>query len=301
MLSITSEVMFFNLFLAYSFLNAAVGEWKMSVIAQKVTSEFGALLRRWRQIQGLSQLDLAMSADSSARHISFIETGRSKPSSEMVLRLCSAMGLSLRDRNRMLTEAGYRAAYTENALDGDDMEYVRRAMDMTLTNHDPYPALVMNRCFDILMINQSGAKMLQVLGLDDGPETGPPNILRMMLHPDGFRNIISNWEAASQHLVQRAHRQVRKIDGGEDPLYGLLDEVLSYPGIPTEWASEDPSQTALPVLPVEMVLGGQKISWISTIASFGTPQDVTAEEVMIECMYPADQNSDSFYKAIMAG
>jgi len=264
---------------------------------KKNVSEFGALLRKWRQIRGLSQLDLALAADSSARHLSFLETGRSHPSREMVMRLAATMDLPLRDRNRLLSDAGYRAAYTERPLEGEGLDQVRRALDYILQQQEPYPALVMNRCFDVLMINHAGAKLMQALGFQLGGEAGPPNILRMTLHPEGFRTVVKDWERAARHMIHRAYRQVNGRDEN-DPLVKILNEVLAYPGVPTDFSFEDPSHDALPVLPIELELNGVTLSWITTIASFGTPQDVTAEEIMVESMFPANAETEQIVKAM---
>jgi len=266
----------------------------------KTLSEVGVLLKRWRQIHGLSQLDLALAAESSARHVSFIETGRSRPSREMVLRLCEVMKLPLRERNRVLNAAGYSPAYKETALDQEGLGQVKRVLDCILENQEPYPALVMNRCFDILMINHSGAKFMNLLGLQMGGSSGPANLLRMTLHPDGFKRIVRDWEKTASHIIHRAHRQVRGT-GDEDPLAALLHEVLAYPGVPSEWRLDDATQDAPPVLPVEFELGGNILSWISTIASFGTPQDVTAEEIMVESLFPANRETEEVVKALMNG
>ncbi len=267
---------------------------------KKNVSDFGYLLKKWRQIKGFSQLDLALAADSSARHISFIETGRSAPSREMVLKLAAAMELPLRDRNRLLNEAGYRAAYTERPLEGEGLDQVKRALDFILEKQEPYPALVMNRCFDILMINHTGAKLVNALGFQLGGQNGPPNILYMTLHPDGFRTCVKDWERSAQHMIHRAYRQLKGQDEN-DPLARILEEVKKYPGIPEHIIVEDPTKDALPVLPIEIELNGMNLSWITTVASFGTPQDVTAEEIMVECMYPSNAETEAFAKALAAG
>ncbi|MBL4665852.1 MAG: helix-turn-helix transcriptional regulator [Sneathiella sp.] len=270
----------------------------MGITALKTSgSEFGNSLRKWRQIKGFSQLDLALAAESSARHVSFLETGRAKPSREMVLRLSTAMDLPLRDRNRLLNDAGFRAAYAERPLQGEGLDQVRRALDYMLQQQEPYPAMVMNRCFDISMINHAGAKMMQALGFQLGGEAGPPNMLRLALHPDGFRTVVKDWERTARHMLHRAYRQVNGQDAA-DPLQKILDEVLAYPGVPKDFAFEDPSHDALPVLPIELELNGLTLSWITTVASFGTPQDVTAQEIMVESMFPANAETEAIVKAM---
>ncbi|TNE42533.1 MAG: XRE family transcriptional regulator [Alphaproteobacteria bacterium] len=266
---------------------------------QTPVSELGRLLKHWRQVQGLSQLDLALSAESSARHISFIETGRSRASREMVLKLAEVMDLPLRERNRLLNAAGYTAAYSERPLDDAHHDQVRLALDHILRQQEPFPAIVMNRAFDILMINGAGQKMMALFGLVAPEGSGPPNILRLTLHPDGLRRVIKDWDQAARHMIERAHRQVRGADDG-DPLRKLLKEVLAYPDVPESWAFENPSSDALPVLPLEFEHEGSVLSWITTVASFGTPQDVTAEELMVESFFPANEETDRRIRELMA-
>lgn len=266
----------------------------------------GQLLRHWRQVRGMSQLDLALEAGSSARHLSFIETGRAKASREMLLRLAEAMDLPLRERNRLLAAAGYAAAYAARSLDDVQFDKLRAALDFMLRQQEPYPAIVMNRVFDVLMINQAGLRLLTMLGLaggraaDGGKPTdggagkersGPPNVLRLMLHPGALRPFLQDWERAAAHMVERAHRQLTGA-GEDDPLRRLLDEVLSYPGVPASFAHHNPSLDALPVLPLTFNVNGTRLSWITTVAGFGTPQDVTAEEIMVESFFPADDATE---------
>ncbi|WP_169544737.1 helix-turn-helix domain-containing protein [Sneathiella aquimaris] len=250
-------------------------------------SEFGILLRRWRRVHGLSQLDLALAAESSARHISFIETGRSKPSREMVLHLCDVMELPLRERNRLLHAAGFSPAFKESPLDDEALDPIRTVLEKMLENHEPYPATVLNRRFDILMVNKAAQTIMGAVGIPMDAQQEVPNALRLALHPNGLRPLIKDWKRAAGHLIHRAHRQLRG-PSEDDPLAQLLEEVLSYPDIPTEWRMDDPTLDASPVLPLEFVLGEVTLSWITTITSFGTPQDVTAEEIMIESMFPAN-------------
>ncbi|CAN0489550.1 unnamed protein product, partial [Discosporangium mesarthrocarpum] len=244
---------------------------------QTPVPELGRLLKHWRLVQGMSQLDLALEAGSSARHLSFIETGRSRASREMLLRLSDALALPLRERNRLLNAAGFSAAYRARSLDDAGFDKVREALDFMLQKQEPYPAIVMNRSFDVLMINGAGAKMLGAFGLSAPEGTGPPNTLRLMLHPDGLRPYTRDWERAAGHLIERAHRQLKGAEEN-DPLRQLLAEVLAYPGVPESFAHENPSAEALPILPQEFEYGGNVLYWITTFASCCTAQDETADE-----------------------
>tara|TARA_R100000005_G_scaffold96434_1_gene83303 strand:- start:1555 stop:2481 length:927 start_codon:yes stop_codon:yes gene_type:complete len=303
--------MFAGLFSRYCIGMIREGGEKMTGSAmQTPVSGLGQLLRHWRQVRGMSQLDLALEAESSARHLSFIETGRAQASRDMVLRLAEAMELPLRERNRLLNAAGYAPAYAARTLGDAQFDKVRAALDFMLRQQEPYPAIVMNRVFDVLMINQAGANMLAMLGLAPGgpgkaadgapsqSREGPPNILRLMLHPAGLRPVLKDWERAAAHMVERAHRQLTGA-AAEDPLRRLLDEVLAYPGVPESFTHQNPSLDALPVLPLEFAIEGMTLSWITTVASFGTPQDITAEEIMVESFFPANDATETAIRALM--
>jgi len=310
--------MFFARLSRYYFPQREEEEKRMTASAMQTPVQgLGQLLRHWRQVRGMSQLDLALEAGSSARHLSFIETGRARASREMLLRLAEAMDLPLRERNRLLNSAGYTAAYAARPLNDAQFDKLRAALDFMLRQQEPYPAIVMNRVFDVLMINGAGLRLLTMLGLGgngqgagaggnntDGAaekeRSGPPNILRLMLHPNALRPVLHDWERAAAHMVERAHRQLTGA-GAEDPLKRLLDEVLAYPGVPSSFAQSNPSLDALPVLPLTFEVNGRALSWITTVASFGTPQDVTAEEIMIESFFPADEETeDAIRRQMMA-
>src|SRR5512138_1052325 len=217
------------------------------------TSQIGQVLQHWRAARGMSQLALAIEADVSPRHMSFVETGRAQPSRELVLQLARALDIPLRERNVLLLAAGYAPVYRESPLDAPELHGVRRALDAILAKQEPYPAVVMNRRWEMLNAN-AGAKRFFGFLLGDRPLPSPPNVLRLMFDPDGLRPYVANWEAVAEALVQRVHREA--VGGMRDEIAArLLDEVLTYPGVPKRWARPDPEAPLVPVLPITFVKG----------------------------------------------
>jgi transcriptional regulator with XRE-family HTH domain len=240
----------------------------------------GDLLREWRQRRQLSQLDLAIAAEVSARHLSFVETGRSKPTSEMILRLTERLDVPLRDRNTLLLAGGYAPAYPEHRLDGPELAAVRGALRHVLAGHDPYPAVVVNRWWELVDGNAAAG----VLTGAAAPElrTPPVNVLRLSLHPGGMAPHIVNLAEWRGHLLTRLQRQVAAT--GDGRLAELLVELRGYPG--GEHGSPAPTDV---VVPLRYRLGDRELSLFSMTAVVGTPMDVTIEELAIESFYPADE------------
>jgi transcriptional regulator with XRE-family HTH domain len=242
----------------------------------------GPLLKDWRRRRRLSQLDLALEAGVSARHLSFVETGRSKPSREMVLHLAEQLEVPLRDRNQLLLAAGYAPAYGEHGIDAPEMSPVRRALKRVLDGHDPYPAVVVDRWWGIVDANASLSVLLD--GVAPGLLEPPANALRVSLHPDGAaRNIVNlgEWRA---HLLHRVQRQVAIT--GDERLRALHDEVAAYPGPPAPHGHDPGAEIALP-LRVRSPAG--ELHLFSTISTFGTAIDITVAELSVEAFFPADE------------
>lgn len=254
------------------------------------TPPFGAALKRWRAARGVSQLSLALDAGISSRHLSFVETGRSEPSRPMVLRLAEALDLPLRERNSLLQAAGYAPLYRARTLDDADMAQVRRAIDIVLTGHEPFPALVIDRWFNLVAANAATGRVMALLGLALEP---PLNLLRLILHPDQLRPYIVNWEEVAWPIVLRAKREFETFGANEEATR-LLDEILSYPGVPKEWHAPAFDGEAPPFLAMTFEKDGVQLSWFSTISTFGTAQDVTLQELHIENLYPADPETERF-------
>ena len=239
----------------------------------------------------MSQLDLAVEAQVTPRHVSFVESGRARPSREMVLALAGALDVPLRERNQLLLAAGYAPLYRETGVEEPAMAQVRAALDRVLRHHEPFPAVVLDRHWDILMANAAATAMFAwLLGRERSER--PANVLRLMFDPDGLRPFVANWEQVAEALVQRAHREA--IGGVPDPrTAALLQELLALPGIPDRWRAPDLTAAPLPVIPVEFRKGRLAVSYFSMVTTVGTPQDVTAEEIRLESFFPADQATET--------
>jgi transcriptional regulator with XRE-family HTH domain len=244
----------------------------------------GNLLREWRQRRRLSQLDLALEADISTKHLSFVETGRSLPSRDMVIHLADRLEIPLRERNRLLVAAGYAPVFRERPLGDPALDAVRRAVDLVLSGHEPYPALAVDRHWTLIAANAAVAPLLAGVAV---PLLQPPvNVLRLSLHPEGLAPRIANLAEWRAHLLARLDRQ---IDLTADPaLSGLRDELERYrlPRLSARRAAERPA--ASPVVPLELVTPAGVLAFVSTVTVFGTPIDVTVSELAVEAFFPAD-------------
>lgn len=251
----------------------------------------GALLRYWRNTRRMSQLDLALEADISPRHLCFLETGRSTPSRDMIHRLTEVLDVPLRERNSLLLAAGYAPTFREADLDlkGEELAPVRSALLAILRQHEPFPAVVMNRHWDLLMTNEGATRFFGFL-LGGSTGAAPPNVLRMMFSPAGVRPFVRNWEAVAEALMRRVHREA--VGGVLDAaLRALVDEVSNYEGVPDRWRSPRPESAQLPVIPVVFAKGGRTFSYFSAVTTLGTPQDVLLQEVRIESFFPLDDET----------
>jgi transcriptional regulator with XRE-family HTH domain len=254
--------------------------------AEGTAGQVGPLLRRWRQTRRRSQLDLALDADVSSRHLSFVETGRAQPSREMVLRLADALAVPLRERNALLLAAGYAPAYRETGLEAAEMAQARQAVEFILAQQEPYPAIVVDRHWNLLLANAAAQRFLARL-LPAAP-AGPANAMRLIFDPDGVRPFVENWEEVAAHLIERVHRDAAAAPPDE-ATESLLRELLAYPGIPAHWHAPQLDRAPAPFLTVVYRKGDLRLSVFSTITTFGTPQDVTLQEMRIECFFPADE------------
>jgi transcriptional regulator with XRE-family HTH domain len=243
----------------------------------------GHLLRDWRQRRRRSQLDLALDAGISTRHLSFVETGRSRPSADMVLRIAAELEVPLRDRNGLLLAAGYAPVYRERPLDGPDMAAVRDVLQRLLDGHAPYPAAVVDRRWNLVAAN-AGTTMLTACVAPELLEP-PVNVLRASLHPDGMAPHIANLGEWRAHLLHRLERQVAAT---ADPVLAeLLDELRGYPG------DDDPHRSAHDVaarlaVPLRLRTDDGELTFLSTVTTFGTAVEITLSELAIESFYPAD-------------
>jgi transcriptional regulator with XRE-family HTH domain len=244
-------------------------------------TEVGVLLRGWRRRRGLSQLALAGAAGVSARHLSFVETGRSRPSRAMLLRLDEQLDVPLRDRNALLLAAGLAPAYPQRRLDDPPMAAVADGVTRILTAYKPYPALVVDRHWELVDANDAVAVL--TAGCAPALLEPPCNVLRLCLHPDGLAPRIRTLGSWRAHLLSRLRHQIATT--GDAHLQELLDELRIYPAPPAE-----PAPHAAPVVPIRLAApDGRELAFLSTTTLFGTPGDVTVAELAIEAFLPADE------------
>lgn len=247
-----------------------------------MTTGPGVLLRQWRVRRRLSQLELSSQTGVSTRHLSYVETGRSSPSRDLVLRLSSHLDVPLRERNHLLVAAGFAPEYRGTPLDDPSMDAVRAALRVVLDGHGPNPALVVDRSWNLVEAN---AAVAVLLGDVDPVLLEPPvNVLRVAMHPRGMAPHIANLAEWRAHALDRVRRQVAST--GDPELARLLEELSAYPGGEATAAVSDGV-----AIPMQVTLGGEPLAFLTTVATFGTPLDITVAELVIESFYPADAAS----------
>jgi len=261
---------------------------------------FGQVLKSWRAVRNVSQLELSLAAGVSQRHISWLETGRSRPSRGMVLQLAEALDVPLRERNELLGAAGFADLYREHSLDGADMDAVRGALEAMLAGHEPYPCLVVDRLWNVLMLNRGAERLFSLAGpLDERWRAigagDRPNIALLTLHPQGFKPLIANFDAVAESFVVRLKRDMARYASAENRaeyriLLDLLDDYDAGPG--------DGPQGLLPALTLDLRLGERMLRLLTVVSTFGTPQDVTTDELRIESFFPGDDASREFLQAL---
>jgi transcriptional regulator with XRE-family HTH domain len=246
----------------------------------------------------MSQMDVAGEAEISTRHLSFVETGKSQPSREMVLILASVLEVPLRERNALMVAAGYAPVYRETDLEAPEMEQVRKTLDLVLAQAEPYGALVMDSRWNLLRSNDAATRITALLA-EDAMATlvgGAPNLLRLMFHPKGVRNAIVNWDEVARATIGRAQREVRLE--GDAELQKILDEVLGYPDVPTNFRALDLMEDPPILIPVHFRKGDFEARIFSTVTTLGTAQDITLQELRIEVFYPADEASERAMRSL---
>ncbi len=260
-----------------------------------MSSAIGDLLREWRTARRVSQLDLALAADVSSRHLSYVETGKAQPSRELIDRLAEALDMPMRARNALLMAAGYAPGYHETAIAAPQMAAARRAIELILKQQEPYPAVVLTRHWDLLMSNQGAARLF---GWLLGGRSVERNIMRMVFDPAVLRPLIVNWEPVAFDLLRELHADVASAP--LDPrARALLQQVLAYPDVPLRWrAREVWDAPAEPLWTVTYRKDGRDLTFFWTVTTFGTPQDVTLQELRIECSFPADDATDSYCREL---
>ena len=263
----------------------------------------GPLLRRWRESRHLSQLDLALEAEVSARHISFLETGRAAPSKEMVLTLSNVLDVPLRERNVLLLAAGYAPLYGETSLDDPRMAQVRAVVEILLRSNEPRSAFAHDRHWNVVMANEAFVRFVTLILGEEPPGlipmriTAAPrvNILRLLFDPDGLRKVVVNWEVSAKSLLNEAYRRLAWTR--DATLERLIAEILGYPGIPARWREPDLEAPQALLLPIELDLGGRTARMFSTLTTVASPHDVTLQDLHVEVFYSADAETDAILQS----
>jgi transcriptional regulator with XRE-family HTH domain len=268
-------------------------------MATETQAGIGAVLREWRNRRRMSQLELALEAGISTRHLSFVETGRSQPGRDLLLSILSELNVPYREQNRLLLAAGHAPAYPEAPLEGPELEPVREALDLILTGHEPNPAVAMDRHWNLVKSNRAmEALIAEYGGIDESLLEPPVNILRAGLHPQGLAPSLVNLGRWKQHFLERLERQVAV--SGDAELAELLEEVRSYP-VPGDEDRADPAGYGpLGVLKVRAP-DGRELSFFGMFAIFDTPFEVTASELALELMFPADAATAEALAALASG
>ena len=255
------------------------------------------LLRQWRERRGKSQLELSLDADVSQRHISFIEIGRSVPSRQMLIDIATALDIPLRDRNTLLLAGGYAPIYPDGAWDGPEMHAITRALERMLRQHEPFPALVMDRYWNVLMTNQAAPRFFGRF-CDLAARPHPRNMLELMFDPEGMRPFIADFPAVAESLIQRVHRESvgRVVD---DRTKKLLASLMAFPDVDPPSVTAD-VKAATPVIPLSFIRDGRLLNYFSMVTTVGTPRTVAAQELRIESMFPADEETEALHAILLS-
>lgn len=273
-----------------------------AITSNQQPDSFGMLLKQWRNQRGFSQLDLALTSQVSQRHISFLESGRAKPSQEMVLQLAAFLEIPLRQQNLMLSAAGFAPIHTETDLSAPEITSVRKALDFMLHKQEPYPAFAIDRYWNLLLTNNGADRLLAAFIAPDKLRTlfyidGKINLMRLVFHPQGLRPFIVNWENFANHLLQRVHRSAM-AEGEGDRSHQLLKELMSYPGIAEIWNIANTATPNTLLLGIHLKRNALELQFFSTIATLGTSYDITLQELRIECLFPADAATEHNWNQI---
>lgn len=262
---------------------------------------FGDMLKAWRIARRYSQLDLAEETQVSQRHLSFLESGRASPSREMVAHLSQVLGVPLRERNDLLMAAGYAPLYPERALGDFDMAVIRQALESTLHHHEPFPALVVDRQWNIVLHNAAVDRLISLLGeparvWKKVDPSGGRNLMRLTLHPKGLQPMVVDWPNTARALLMRLHAEVQ-ANPANTGLQALLAELRALPGVPS---AEHPAAVAptmqLPVLTLKLRMRGATLELFSMVCTFGTALDLTADELRLELLFPCDEVTAHFLR-----
>jgi transcriptional regulator with XRE-family HTH domain len=271
---------------------------KPANLKTKAVNELGVLLRYWRDLRGKSQFDLSLDTGVSQKQISFVESGRSAPNRQTLVIIAQALDIPLRDRNTLLLAGGYAPIYSESDWDSVEMKSVTDALKRILRQQEPFPAMVMDRYWNVLMMNESAPRFFNCF-IDVAAREGRQNILHLLFDPKGMRPFIANWEDVARSLFERVYRESvgRVVD---EKTRALVAALLAYPDVKGDWKSPV-ALSFVPVIPIGFVKDGQVLNYFSMVTTVGTPQTVAAQELRIECMFPADERTETRHASMIAG
>lgn len=258
-------------------------------------SAFGRLLRAWRRARRFSQERLALEADVSPRHLSCVETGRSQPSREMVLLLSQVLEVPLRERNALLTAAGFAPVYRETDYDAPEMGPLRRALELILLRHEPYAAFVVDSAWNVKQANAAAGRLLATF-LPGWAPGSFDNLLRLLFQPEGLREVLDDWEEVARISIQRTYWDAA-AQGPAGPAARILEEVLALPGVPRDFHRVRVEEPLPLILPMTLRSGDHVARLFTTITTLGTPADLTAQEIRVETLFPADETTEAWYRA----
>lgn len=262
---------------------------------------FGALLRQWRMARKLSQLELSLESAVSQRHLSFLESGRARPSQQMVMQLAEVLEVPLRERNTLLTAAGFAPFYRQRGLADADMAPVQGALARMLAHHEPYPAVVVDREYEVLLENRAFNRMVGLFGEPGAVWAaccphGGRNLLRLTFSANGARPYILNFDEVGPTMIQRVFRELAETR--TDTGLAFLEELRRDPAIPAHWVQPTATNVAPPVLPLVLGRDGVELRLFSMISTFGTPYDITTDEIRVETFYPEDAATETLLQAL---
>ena len=264
--------------------------------AQLPANELGALLRHWRDLRGKSQFDLSLDTGVSQRHISFIESGRSVPGRQTLLQIAAGLDVPLRERNTLLLAAGYAPIYADGPWDAPGMRSVTAALHRMLRQHEPFPAMVMDRYWNVLLTNEAAPRFFgSFIDLASRPQ--PRNLLHLMFDPAAMRPFVANWDDVATGLLERVRREaVGRV--ADERTRELLAALLAYPGVKVERRAAK-AEDSMPVIPVSFVKGDQLLNYFSMVTTVGTPLTIAAQELRVECMFPVDDATGRHHCALV--
>ena len=273
--------------------DVAVGAWEHKLGR---AGDFPGRLKTWRQKRRLSQLELALAANVSQRHLSFLESGRASPSRLMIQQLSDTLDIPLRDRNELLIAAGFAPIFAARGLDDPDLAQVMGAVRLLLGKHAPFPGVAVDRAWNIRLANAPFDRLIEVFGADVWQRIGggAPNLMRLFFHPGGLRPLVANWTQVAPLLWRRAQREAEALDGQD--MAAVLAALAPLQDAQTLGGAADAA--LLPVLPLEIARDGVRLALFGVIATFGTAQDVTADELRIELLFPADVASEALLRGL---